>query len=371
MWFAGVAIVLTTALMPFRVSAQDTTRAYPWHTSYFPYLTASPNDGVMAMGRIVFFRQSRWDDRVPLHDEVAVEGGYSTKDSWLARARADMPRLATGWRLQLVAQAERDEQYEGDAADSISVSRQFVAAEVSRSLGGPFILAARGEASHIDGQASAAGVTETDVRGRIALVIDQRDREYDTRSGSLIQGGFFFGSPSGTSQSSYTGEYGMVSGWLPLGERTRITARVAGRFSNHLGIDASRIIPAWEDDVLVAGGPESNRALPIAARVNNCAYLASAELRHDLRVFPGGAITLLAFVDGTRTDNCGRDDVTVVTPRDTLPGLSTTAATPTTGWVWGPGVGVALRLLRNAVLTATVARALGATRVYVSSGWSW
>ena len=79
----------------------------------------------------------------------------------------------------------------------------------------------------------------------------------------------------------------MASGWLPLSHRTRLTARVAARFSEHLGIDASRIIPAWEDDVLVAGGPESNRGLPIAVRVNDCAYLASAEIRHDIRVFPG------------------------------------------------------------------------------------
>ncbi len=351
--------------------AQDTTQVYPWRLSYFPYLTASPNDGVMAMGRIVFFRQSRWNDRVSLHDEVAVEGGYSTKDSWLARVRGDFPRLGDGWRLQVVAQAGREAQYEGDAVDSISALRQFVAAEVSRTLGGPFILAVRGEASHIGVPAASSAVTETDVRGRIALVVDQRDHEYDTRSGSLIQGGIFFGSPSGTSQA-YTGEYGMASGWLPLSDRTRLTARVAARLSNHLGIDASRIIPAWEDDVLVTGGPESNRALPIATRVNDCAYLASAELRHDVRVFPGGAITVLAFVDGSATDNCGRDNVSVGAPNDTLPGLSTTTAVhEDAGWIWCPGVGVSLRLLRNAILTATIARALGATRIYVSSGWSW
>ena len=62
---------------------------------------------------------------------------------------------------------------------------------------------------------------------------------------------------------------GLVAAWLPLSEKTRITARVGARFSNHLSGDASRIIPAWEDDVLVSGGPESNRAVPIASQVNN------------------------------------------------------------------------------------------------------
>ena len=87
--------------------ATDTTQAYPWRLSYFPYVTASPNDGVMAMGRVVLFRQSRWDDR-GRYGRSALEGGYSTKDAWLARARGTFPRLATGWRLQAIAQAGKD-----------------------------------------------------------------------------------------------------------------------------------------------------------------------------------------------------------------------------------------------------------------------
>jgi len=35
------------------------------------------------------------------------------------------------------------------------------------------------------------------------------------------------------------------------------------------------------------------------------------------------------------------------------------------------GGGIAIRLLRNAILTATVGVAQSKARVYVSSGWSW
>ena len=171
--------------------AQDTTQTYPWRLSYFPYLTASPNDGVMAMGRIVVFRQSRWNDRVSLADEVAVEGGYSTKDSWLARVRGDFPRLAPGWRLQVVAQAERTvEEYEGDGDQvSISALRQFVAAEVSRTLGGPFLLAVRGEASHVGIPATGAVTSprrtfadESQLSSTSATANTTRDQAHSSRA---------------------------------------------------------------------------------------------------------------------------------------------------------------------------------------------
>ena len=70
-WIGRALRVLILCAACSRAYAQDTTGVYPWHLSYFPYITASPNDGVMGLGRVVLFRQSRWDDRVSLHDEVA------------------------------------------------------------------------------------------------------------------------------------------------------------------------------------------------------------------------------------------------------------------------------------------------------------
>lgn len=355
-----VAVGMLLLGLAMRLSAQDTAQAYPWRLSYFPYVTASPNDGVMAMGRAVLFRQSRWDDRVSVRDQVAVEGGYSTKDSWLLRARGDFPRLADGWRVQAIAQAEGNSGYFADYELVKHATRQLVAAEITRNVQGPLSIAVRGELSHLAIDylvVGAASGTETDVRGRIALVLDLRDREYDTRRGALLQAGVLLGS----ADNGYHGGYGLASGWVALSPTTRATARVGARllseYSGH-PIDAGRLVPGWEDEFIAGGGPESNRALREGAKTDQRMLLASAEIRHDVFTFPGGAVGVIAFVDGSRVYNSF-----------TIPNA------PTGGlfdnWTFGPGGGVALRLLRNAVLTATIARADGATRIYVSSGWSW
>jgi len=350
------------------MQAQDTTQAYPWRLSYFPYLTASPNDGVMAIGRVLFFRQSRWDDRVSLHSGVAIEGGYSTHGSWLTRVRGDFPRLGDGWRLQAIAQAGKEANY----SDTAAANRLIASGEVTRRIDGPFSIALRGSFTHIsfDNVLVSPGVTQTvsstDYHGRIGLVVDQRDREFDTRSGSLIQGGFFWGwNDASLSRATYTGVYGLASGWLALDSATTLTARAGVRLGRHPGFAAGRIMPAWEDEFVMGGGPESNRGLSGAARVNQCSKVFGAELRRDLKIFPGGAIAVLAFVDGIQADNCGADVVTVALRAASSGYVRDEAA------VISPGVGISVRLLRNAILTATVAHAEGATRVYVSSGWSW
>ncbi len=369
------------------IGAQDTTQAYPWRQSHFPYVTASPNDGVMAMGRVVFFRQARWDDRVSLHSGAAIEGGYSTNDSWLIRARGDFPRLADGWRLQAIAQAQHSEGFLADRDPAVPGSRQSLSVEVSRVITGPYLLAFRGEAAHL----AINALRETHMQGRIALIMDRRDREYDTHRGMLMQGGLIIGRGrheylgAGLDGGAlkidgvnYTGWYGLASGWLPFGEATRVTARVGARLLSsgaEMNKDSRRIMPAWEDGFVVLGGPESNRALPIAAGLEPKVLLSSVELRQDLFTFPGGAIAALAFVDGGRS-YCNGCHATVTVRVDngaTRPeyAVAMTGEKLSDTWFFGPGVGVAVRLLRNAVLTVTAARGEGRIRWYVSSGWSW
>lgn len=362
--------MLLFAAMMLQVAAlagQDTTQVYPWHLSYFPYPTVSPNDGVMGIARAVWFRQSRWDDRVSVHDQVAIEGGYSTKDSWLLRAQGDFPRLAHGWRLQAITQAEGNPAYFGDGDFVKHSTRQLAAAEVTRQVRGPLSVAVRAELTHLSIDylnAPVVATTETDVRARLALVLDLRDREYDTRRGTLLQAGMLLG----LADHGYHGWYGLASGWLPLSGATRVTARVGARmlsdFSGH-PIDAARIVPGWEDEFIAGGGPASNRALREGAEADQKVLLGSTELRHDLLTFPGGALALLAFVDGSRGYN-GNGTVVIVDGAAVI-----RASGAFEDWTFGAGGGVALRLLRNSTLTATVARAEGATRVYVSSGWSW
>ena len=360
-----LAALLVSALAGARLAAQDTTATYPRHLSYFPYLTVSPNDGTMGIARVVWFRQSRWDDRVSFHDQLAVEAGYSTRDAWLVRVRADAPQLAPGWRLQATAEAARQRNY--FAADD-RATRESGSVEVSRALGHHLLVALRGEGVHLtvdltDPEIGAVpditpSVSETDFRGRLALIYDARDREYDSRRGLLVQAGAL----SGSAGSGYAGLYGVFAFWIPVNERLRLTTREGFRYLDGFTVDAARFAPAWEDEFTVGGGPHSNRALPVGANTGRDVQFASAEARYDLKVFPGGAVALLAFVDGSRTSR----DVAAAQPVQQL------AAPADVGrWIVGAGGGLAVRLLRNAVLTATVGRAQHATRVYVSSGWSW
>ena len=331
--------------------------------SYFPYPVVTPNDGLMGVARVIFFRQSRWDDRVSLHDGIAIDAGYSTKDAWLARVKGDFPRIANGWRLQAVAEASRSPDF-ATGVDLVGpVTRQATRVEVTRSLGGPLAVAVRGERVHLNGHypTTQAGYSEvpfssTDYQTRVALVADLRDREYDTRRGALVQIGLFAGSVD----RGYNGSYGLASGWASLSPGTRVTGRIGFKLMSRKYLDARRTMPAWEDEFVVGGGPESNRSLPMAFRTNDKMQLASVEIRHDIFTFPAGAIALIAFVDA------GRAYCDCVFLIDT-PGVDYTVD----DWVVGPGGGIAVRLLRNAIMTATVGVAKGKARVYVGTGWSW
>jgi hypothetical protein len=358
------------------VSAQATTQAYPWRLSYFPYVTASPNDGLMPMGRVVWFQASRWDARTSVDRQVAIEGGYSTKNAWLVRVQGDFPRLAPGWRLQAIVQAEHDADFVPDQSFVARANRQLMSVDLTRRVRGRFYLALRGDAMHLKLAAQAISPpefddgsfpAETDYRGRVAAVLDLRDRGYDTRTGLLLQTGLYAGSAGG----GYHAWYGLASGWHPFSSRTRITARVGARamsLPDSQVLDAPRILPAWEDEFVVLGGPESNRALAIGEQRGRGLLLGSMELRHDVLVVAGAAVAVIAFVDAGRAFN---DMTSGPGINDTLPRQTGALQLSLDRWTLGVGGGVALRLLRNAVLTATVGVAHGDARVYVSSGWSW
>ena len=397
----GVRLVALTAaglaIAASAVAAQDTTQAYPWRLSYFPYVTASPNDGLMPMGRVVWFQASRWDARTSVDRQVAVEGGYSTKDAWLVRVQGDFPRLAPGWRLQAIADALNTPALEVTQGFGTDAERQSLTVELTRRVAGPLLLAARGTAAHIGARFYVPGSPvddtkprnyETDWHARLAAVVDLRDREYDTRRGALLQAGVVTGHYNdnyrGTSLSEgdYSGWYGMAAGWLPVSASTRVTARLAARtlsIGAENGIEAERSMPAWEDDILGFGGPQSNRGLPVAGVAGRGMLLAGVEVRRDLLTFPGGAVAVLVFVDGGRgffDDACAFTGETASAESGSVPNgvpCGSTGALQLTfdGWTVSPGGGIAIRLLRNAVLTATVGVAHGDARLYMSSGWAW
>lgn len=394
--------VLALGLFAMPLAAQDSTTSQssivPWRTSYFPYFTVSPNDGLMGMARVLVFHQANYDDRVSLRDAVAFEGGYSTKDAWLLRGRVDMPMLQRGWRLAASVEGGQEPHFgTPDPPTGTFTERARVGGwlDVTHRVAGPLSVAVRGGVDHqrVTGNSDlydryprtqfesvgcppemlcasdgALRARQTDVNARAALVLDLRDREFDTRTGALVESGFFVGTGGG--DQSYYGGYAVARGWVSPRRGTRLTSRIglqAVSQTDAMGI--LQVIPTWEAPITTFGGTQSHRGLGVGEMAGRGRLLAGAEIRHDiLNVGELGAMTAVLFVDGGRVF---RDPSPLADP---APGSTISTgklALSFDDWTVGIGGGVAIRVLRSAQLIVTAARGAGVTRWYVSSGWSW
>ncbi len=385
-------IALLGALLAPSASAQNpaTARTWPpWRTSYFPYPAASPNDGLTGIVRVLRFRQAPHDDRLSLLSSIALEAGYSTRGSWLAHARADFPRIARGWRAA-AALGAREQPHFGSPEDSVSRQRFDAWVDVTRRVGGAWQVAVRlaAQQSNISGEASTLTtrypstpldgcvfqgscgsryeISEFDAQARAALVLDLRDREYDTRRGALVEAGLFVGGAA----NGYTGGYALARGWATPREGSRLSARAGLRaMSTTQAAGALHEIPGWESPLTVLGGFHSHRGLGDGELVGRGVLLAGAEARHDLMNFGNiGSVTLLGFVDAGRVFV---DPSPLVDPVPGAPLPSGDLDFTLDDWTVAAGGGISVRLLRNAQLTLTVGRANERTRLYVSAGTAW
>ena len=376
----GIFAGLTLLAAP--LTAQET--AAPWRLSYFPYVTASPNDGVMGIARAIWFRQASWGDRVTLNNSVAVEAGYSTKDAWLARVTWANPRLADGWRAMAHVEVGHSPNFglrSSFSDDEFLFERNKKVAwiDVTRRLSGPLHLAVRPALQHNTLGLSLLGSTteieETDVSVRGALVLDLRDREFEVNNGILLEMGAIAGSASDDGDSrSYTAPYAHFRGWLRPTAPLRLTARYAWRGAAKNGLASSIEFPGWEAPFDMLGGHRSHRGLAISELPVDQVQFAGLEARFDIiNLGELAAVTLFGFVDAGRVDDT--DDLTitdaVVSPRLVSSANAVRSSAREGEWVVAPGGGIALRALRAATLTISAARAEGRTVWYVGSGWSW
>jgi hypothetical protein len=395
---AAAAVVWFAAVAPLAAQAPDSLS--PWRLSWFPYVTLSPNSGLMGVAHAILFRQAAYDDRVSLRDAVTLDAGYSTKEAWLVRVRGDFPRIADGWRLQATAEASHSPRF-GDPDAPQDLSRQGFNADITRRIAGRLQLAVRGGVEHLRDDlpldqvplfypqavvespcflidpmpggalCNSASIHQTDATVRAAVVLDLRDREYNTLNGGLLEAGVF----AGSAVNGYHGAYAMARGWWSPREATHLTARVGMRaMSSAAGVGISHTMPGWERPFTTLGGDESDRGLPEGRYAGRGLLLAGAEFRQDVvRAKNIFALSLLAFVDG------GRAFQDVVTFPPVCATCSATGVLRSGGdlrltlddWSVSGGGGVAVRILRNAIVTVTAARGEKRTRWYVSSGWSW
>ena len=372
------SVVLLGLLAATQLSAQEEDSGLPWRTSYFPYLSGGTNDGPVLNFRVRYWQAAEYDDRVTANAALDAEAGITPRGGRHAFVRFRAPQIAEGWRFETMIAAARevrfgyfglgnDTEYNEDLVTEaqpflyrVRRTRYRGMAEVTRRLRGPLMVALMGDVERarftsLPGPSLFAAdfdpdeLKQTDVSGRLALIYDSRDNEYNTHQGLLLEAGAQVGSGG----DGYTRLYTLLRGYVMPREGTVVAARIgASGMGGTPGLDARYTIPGWERQVPVLGGEYSHRALDTGRLAGRHLLFGNLEVRHDLLSLGDlGAITLLAFTDAGRVfEN--------ESFRLTLDDLKV-----------GGGGGVAFRILRSSIFTFNFAGGPDGFNFSVGSGW--
>jgi hypothetical protein len=357
--------------------SEDRESSSPWRTSYFPYLSSKANDGPVISARIRYWQPAAYEAPTSYTAALDAATGISFRGTRFVGVRFRAPGLWKDWRLDASLVAERlvrfgyfglgnDTEYDRDLLSEdtpflfrVRRIRYEGRAEVTRRIRGPFHAALRtdvgqvrfttlpGPARFIDD--FGEGLEQDDVSGRLALIFDTRDNEFNTQRGVLAEAGAQVGSGG----DGYTRLYGVVRGYLPVREGTVVAARIAGSgMGGTPTLNARFNLPAWNDDVPVLGGEYSHRSFDTGRYAGKGVLFGNLEVRHDLLPFGDlGALTLLAFLDAGRvfegeSFRLTTDDLHV-----------------------GGGGGIALRILRSTIFAFNFAGGPDGFNFSVGSGW--
>jgi outer membrane protein assembly factor BamA len=190
---------------------------------------------------------------------------------------------------------------------------------------------------------------ETDFSGRVALVYDTRDNEFNTKQGLLLEAG----AQVGSGNDGYTRLYSILRGYLSVREGTVVAARLAASgMGGDPTLNARFYVPAWENQIPVLGGQYSHRSFDTGRFAGKHVMFGNLEVRHDLLPFGDlGAVTLIAFLDAGRVFEGESFKLT------------------TDAVKVGGGGGVALRILRSSIFTLNLAGGPDGFNYSVGSGW--
>jgi outer membrane protein assembly factor BamA len=350
----------------------------PWRTSYFPYLSGGSNDGPVLNFRVRHWQAAEYEDRVTANAALDLEAGITSNGSRHIYAQFRAPQIARGWRFDAKVGTSRevrfgyfsvgnDTEFNEDAVTEaqpflyrVRRTRYRGVVEVTREIRRPFLVALMADVEQarftsLPGPSLFAAdfepdeVKQSDVSGRLALLYDTRDNEFNTHQGLLLEAGTQVGSGG----DGYTLLYTVLRGYLTVREGTVVAARLgASGTGGTPSLDARYSVPGWEREISVLGGQYSHRSLDVGRLTGRHALFGNLEVRHDLLPFGDlGAITLIAFTDAGRVfeDEGFRlttDDLKV-----------------------GGGGGVALRILRSTIFTFNFAGGPDGFNASVGTGW--
>jgi hypothetical protein len=377
----AVVIALLALLPGLQVAAQEVSEestAAPWRTSYFPYLSGGSNDGPVLSFRVRYWQAAEYEDRVTANAALNAEAGVTPRGGRHAYVQFRAPQLLEGWRFDAKIGAAREVRFgffglgndTENNKDAVTDADPFLyrvrrtryrgSVEVTRRLQGPFQVALLGDVetarfTSLPGPSLFASeiapdeLKQTDVSGRLAVVYDTRDNEYNTHQGLLLEAGAQVGSGG----DGYTRLYTVLRGYLPVREGTVLAARLgASGTGGTPTLDAQYTIPGWEKEILVLGGQYSHRALDTGRLAGRHVLFGNFEVRHDLLSLGDlGAITLIGFVDAGRVFEGENFKLT------------------TSDLKVGGGGGLGLRILRSTIFTFNFAGGPDGFNYSVGSGW--
>ena len=372
-----LALLVCATTLSAQGRDEDAEPQPPWRLSYFPYLSGGVNDGPVISARLRYWRPAEYEDRVTADGAFDAAAGVTLRGSRYVAARFSGPQLVEGWRILAGAIAERQVRFgyfglgnETEKDDDLVTdatpflyrvrrTRYEGTVEVTRRIRGPLHVALLGDFESVrfttlpgpslfDGDFGEE-LHQDDAAGRIALVYDTRDVEYNTHRGLLLEAGAQVGSGGG----GYTRLYTVLRGYLTVREGTTVAARLAGSgMGGTPTLNARFDLPAWEDQLSVLGGVQSHRSLDAGRYEGKGTLFGNLEVRHDLLPFGDlGAVTLIAFVDAGRVFESESFRLT------------------TEDMAVGGGGGVALRILRSTIFTFNFAGGPDGFNFEVGSGW--
>jgi hypothetical protein len=370
-------LALLGVLGTTQLAAQEEDYSVPWRTSFFPYLSGGTNDGPVLNFRVRYWQAAEYEDRVSANAALDAEAGITPRGGRHAFIRFRAPQIAEGWRFDSRVEAARevrfgyfglgnDTEYNRELVTEaqpflyrVRRTRYRAVAEVTRHIRGPLMVALMGDIerarftslpgpSLFTADFDSDELKQDDVSGRLALIYDTRDNEFNTHQGLLLEAGTQIGSGG----DGYTRLYTLLRAYVMPREGTVIAARIgASGLGGTPSLDAHYTIPGWEREIPVLGGEYSHRSLDTGRLAGRHLLFGNLEVRHDLLAFGDlGAITLLAFTDAGRVFEEGF--------RLTLDDLKV-----------GGGGGVALRILRPTIFTFNFAGGPDGFNFSVGSGW--
>jgi outer membrane protein assembly factor BamA len=349
-----------------------------WRTSWFPYLAGGANDTPVLAFRVRHWQPADYEARSTYTAAFNGDAGIASRGSRYLSASYRAPAYWDGWRLSVQGAMERqarygyfglgnDTEFDKDADTDetpfpyrMRRTRYRITAEVTREIKGPFQVAlltgfTRARFTSLPGPSAfvddfpSGEITQHDFSGRLALIYDTRDNEYNTHQGLLLEAG----TQAGSGGDGYTRQYAIFRGYLQVREGTVLAARLAGSgMGGTSSLDARFTIPGWEKEVPVLGGEYSHRGLDYGRLTGRGTLFGNLEVRHDVLPFGDlGAISLIAFLDAGRVFETENFRLT------------------TEDMKVGGGGGVAFRILRSTIITLNFAGGPDGFNFSVGNGW--